>query len=130
LKVAVINNDTDFLSLMNDLLNSSGWDTIVCRESNLAVGMVKADKPDIVVLDVRMETPESGWNVLELLKLDPDTRHLPIVVCSAAVGDLREREEWLRGHGVQTLPKPFDIDDLFAAINTALDRSGDGPEAG
>src|SRR5579884_3257131 len=111
---------------MNDLLNSSGWDTIVCRESNLAVGMVKADKPDIVVLDVRMETPESGWNVLELLKLDPDTRHLPIVVCAAAVGALREGGECLGVQGFQTRPNPFDIDALFAPNNTALDRPGNG----
>lgn len=122
-RIAVINDDTDFLTLMGDLLDSRGWKTIVCREGNNAFATVKEDPPDLVVLDIRMESPETGWNVLELLKLDPSTTKIPVVVCSADAVELRAKEDWLRERGIGILLKPFDIDDLFAAVERGLEAS-------
>lgn len=119
-KIANINNDTDFLTLMNEVLTDRGWQTVVCRESNIAHTTIKEENPDLVILDIRMESPESGWNVLELLKLDRQTRDLPVIVCSAAAADLAAREEWLRAHGVYTLPKPFDLEDLYGLVERVL----------
>src|SRR5579884_2938477 len=90
-RVTVVNNDTDFLSLMKEVLADRGWETTVIRESGSAYRLIKEHQPDVLLLDIRMETPESGWNVLELLKLDPETRDIPVVVCSAAALDVRRR---------------------------------------
>jgi DNA-binding response OmpR family regulator len=70
-----------------------------------------------------MESPEAGWSILELLKLDPATNSIPVIVCSAAIDDLRSREPWLAHHGIVTLPKPFDIDDLYKRVEAALPRA-------
>jgi len=81
---------------------------------------LRADLPDLIILDIRMETPESGWNLVELLALDRITHHVPVIVCSAAIQDLRSHEEWLNNHGIAVLPKPFDIDELYACVEKAL----------
>jgi CheY-like chemotaxis protein len=60
--------------------------------SSEAYEFVKEQRPDLVLLDIRMETPEAGWIVLELLTLDPQTRDIPMIICSAAIGDLQEHE--------------------------------------
>jgi response regulator RpfG family c-di-GMP phosphodiesterase len=57
---------------------------------------------------------------LEIIKLDPATSSIPIIVCSAAVDDLRSHEPWLMHHGIVTLAKPFDIDDLYKRVESAL----------
>jgi CheY-like chemotaxis protein len=119
-KLAVVNNDTDFLTLMTEVLKERGWQTVVCRESHGAYNTIKDAQPDAVILDVRMESPESGWNILELIRLDPATRDIPVLVCSAAAIELREKEEWLKSHGVATLLKPFDIEDLYEAVEKIL----------
>lgn len=121
-KIAVINNDTDFLTLMNELLTARGWETVICREGHNAFSIIKQEEPVMVILDIRMETPEMGWNVLELMKLDPATRHIPVVVCSAAVIDLKAKQDWLSEHGIDILLKPFDIDDLYATVERTLAR--------
>lgn len=120
LRIIVVNNDTDFLTLMKEVLESRGWEAVVCREGTGAYPLIKAQPPDLVVLDIRMETPESGWNVLELLKLDPVTKNIPVVVCSAAALDLKSKEQWLYDRGIDVLLKPFELDDLYNAIERAV----------
>jgi DNA-binding response OmpR family regulator len=108
---------------MNDLLEMRGWDTVICREADSAYPVLKQERPSLIILDVRMDTPERGWNILELLTLDPETRDIPVIVCSAALDDLRDKEHWLAEHGIAILPKPFDIDDLYARVETGLAKT-------
>jgi DNA-binding response OmpR family regulator len=119
-RIAVVNDDTTFLSLMSALLAERGWMMMEVRESGNAYTKLKEEQPDLVILDIRMGSPEAGWNILELLKLDPATSSIPVIVCSAALDDLRSREPWLAHHGIITLPKPFDIDDLYRRVEAAL----------
>ncbi|GAC1470268.1 MAG: hypothetical protein NVS2B16_04980 [Chloroflexota bacterium] len=121
-RIAVVNDDTVFLSLMAELIKDAGWETVILREGDAAYQIIKENRPDAVILDLRLEHPDTGWKVLELIKLDPATRHIPIIVCSAAIDDLRVREDWLDEHGIATLLKPFDIDDLYRCLEIALDR--------
>ncbi|MGI8824882.1 MAG: response regulator [Chloroflexota bacterium] len=121
-RIAVVNDDTAFLTLMGQLIEDEGWEALSLREGSSAYEHVKREHPDVMILDLRLEQPDEGWKILELVKLDPETQDIPIIVCSAAVDDLRLREQWLSDHGVATLLKPFDIDDLYTAIRLALSR--------
>src|ERR687886_1744358 len=110
-RIAVINDDTAFLDLMEELLEQEeGYDVGVCREANNAYQFVKDQRPDLVILDIRVGHEENGWTILELLTLDPDTRPIPVIVCSAAIQSLHEHQELLGRFGIQALPKPFDLD--------------------
>ena len=121
-RVAVVNDDKVFLSLMAELIRERGWDPIVCREADHAYEGLKSEQPDVIVLDIRLGNPDAGWTILELLKLDPVTRTIPIIVCSAALSDLRSKADWLSARGIDVLPKPFDIDDLYERLDLALAR--------
>lgn len=118
--VAVVNNDTEFLDLMADVLDMEGHQTIIIKESHSAFQRLKETCPDLVILDIRMDSPEDGWTICEMLKLDPATRAIPIVICSASIGELQEKAPWLSQHGIGTLPKPFDIDDLYESVRITL----------
>jgi DNA-binding response OmpR family regulator len=119
-RIAVVNDDTVFLEMMAAVLQEQQYEVRICREADHAFEQLRADLPDLIILDIRMETPESGWNLLELLALDRITHHVPVIVCSAAIQDLRSHEEWLNNHGIAVLPKPFDIDELYACVEKAL----------
>ena len=118
--IAVVNNDTDFLALMNDLLTLEGYRTTVCREGDRAYAFVKEIQPDLVVLDVRLNHAEQGWTILELLRLDPATTRIPVIVCSADAQFLREKAVSLRDLRCDTLEKPFDLDMLLEKVARAL----------
>jgi DNA-binding response OmpR family regulator len=119
-RIVVVNDDTVFLEMMAAVLQEQQYDVHICREADQAFERLRSDPPDLIILDIRMETPESGWNLLELLTLDRLTHRVPIVVCSAAIQDLRAHEQWLNDHGIQVLPKPFDIDELYACVEKSL----------
>ncbi len=120
-RIALIDDDTTFLDLMRELLESyEGYQVLVCKESDRAYQFVKEERPDLALVDIRMGGEETGWTLLELLTLDPETRPIPLIVCSAAVRALHEHEPMLSQYGVRALPKPFDLDALLDKVRGAL----------
>ena len=62
----------------------------------------------------------SGWDILQALKLDPKTSDIPVLVCSAAVQELRSLEAQLARIGVDVLIKPFAIDTLLDKVRNLI----------
>jgi len=122
-RIVVFNDDTDFLTLMTELLTEIGdYDVQICREGNHAYQFVRDQLPDLVILDIRIEGQDLGWAILECVTLDPKTRPIPMIVCSAAIRELQAHEELLERYGIDVLTKPFDLDALLEKVATALER--------
>ena len=127
-RIALINDDTTFLGLMQELLESiEGHEVLVCKESDQAYEFVKQQQPDLVLLDIRMGHQETGWTILELLTLDPATRPIPLIVCSAAITELHAHEPLLRKFAIDVLPKPFDLDVLLEKVQAGLSGKVERP---
>src|SRR4029453_14702924 len=123
--IALINDDTDFLELMRDLLEGDeGYEVSICKEWDGAYEFVKHTRPDLVIQDITIGGQELGWTILNLLTLDPETRPIPILVCSAAIQSLHEHQPLLDKYGITALPKPFDLDELLITIEHVI---GPGP---
>ena len=114
--IAVVNNDTDFLTLMDELLCDEGCQPIVHREGSTAYQMIRSKKRDLVIIDIRLQNPEAGWKILELIRLQPETTHIPVIVCSSDAQMRHEKEDWLQKHRIEPLEKPFDLDDLLELV--------------
>ncbi len=128
--IAVINNDTTFLELMHDLLEGEeGYSVAICKEADQAYQFVKEGRPDLVILDIRIGGEETGWTILNLLTLDPETRPIPVIVCSAAIHSLQEHQPMLDQFGICALPKPFDLDRLLETVERMIAGRG-GSDAG
>lgn len=121
--IAVVNDDTVFLKLMHDLLTDEGYDVALHIEGSSAYQLVKQEMPDLVILDIRIEHPEPGWVTLDLIRLDPSTTRIPVLVCSADARQLREKAARLREMRCDTIEKPFDLDDLLARVREIFGRS-------
>ena len=120
-RIAVINDDTAFLDLMRDLLETDGgYETVICREWEDAHRFVKEQRPSLLVLDIRIGGEERGWTILNMLTLDPDTRPIPVIVCSAAIQSLHEHQDLLSKFGICALPKPFDVEALLETVARML----------
>jgi hypothetical protein len=55
-------------------------------------------------------------------------RFVPLLVCSADLAQLQEREDWLREEGIAVLPKPFDLDELERVVSRLLAGTSTGVE--
>ncbi|MHB8646108.1 MAG: response regulator [Thermomicrobiales bacterium] len=123
--IAVVNDDTLFLELMHDLLREEGYRTAIWKEGDKAYEMIKEHRPALVILDIRMERPDTGWMVLELMRLDPATAQIPVIICSADTSRIRAKEAYLREKGCDVLEKPFLLEDLLGKVRAFI-----GPAAG
>lgn len=118
--ILVVNDDTAFLQLMEQLLEDEGYRAETLKSTNNALEHIKKRRPALIVLDVRINNEEAGLLLLDLITLDPETRTIPVVIASANLQALAGREEELAAKGIYVIAKPFDIDDLAALIRRAL----------
>lgn len=123
-RVVIVDDDPDFTHLVGELLRDQGYEVASCDDDQLALQCVVDAQADLIILDLRMSSRESGWRVLDALSSDPHTRDIPVIISSAALDDLSRRADELSDRGIETLAKPFDIDDLLTMIER-LTRSED-----
>ena len=113
-RVLVVDDDIDILTALTMTLQSEGHAVYAARNGEEALRVLeRGDRPDVVVLDLMMPVM-NGFELLDVLRADPRWARLPVVVLSANRGYSHEDLGVLR-----MLRKPFELDDLFAAIAAA-----------
>ena len=82
MKKILLAEDDKFLSTaMGDKLIREGFAVLRASNGIDAVALAKAERPDLVLLDIIMPQ-KTGFEVLSELRLDPSTRHIPVMVLS------------------------------------------------
>ena len=81
-----------------------------------------------MILDLFLHGETAGWQQLDVLTLDPATRGIPVIICSAAIASLTTHREKLARLDVAVLEKPFDLEQLSAAVASALASAPRTPE--
>jgi len=95
----------------------AGYDVDVAGNGREALQVVRRDRPDLIVLDVMM--PEmNGFDVAAVLKNDPQTMDIPIVILSI----VQDRERGFRLGVDRYLTKPIDTDLLFREVGTLIEQ--------
>ncbi|TWB45022.1 signal transduction histidine kinase [Rhizobium sp. ERR 922] len=107
----VIEDDANFASIVRDLSREMGFQSIVAGTAEEALILAKEFLPSAIVLDVGLPD-QSGLAVLDRLKNDVQTRHIPIHVISG--GDHTEAAYWLGAAGYAF--KPVSRDQLMEVL--------------
>jgi len=87
----IVNGSSDVLEVLEPVLEAGKYDVVFVESSAHAYSQIKRVQPNLVILCVRMDDPD-GFQVLSMLKLDPDTRDIPVVTY-ASESDEDEVEE-------------------------------------
>jgi len=124
-KVVVIDDTTEILDLIEVVLSEEGFDVAPCQDASRALDTVAAERPALVIADLRMAGVHS-WELVDALLTDPRTRRTPVLVCSGAAAELRAEEARLTGLGADVLVKPFDIETLVGKVHGLIGRAEAG----
>jgi signal transduction histidine kinase/DNA-binding response OmpR family regulator/PAS domain-containing protein len=109
--ILAIDDDLQVIKLYERFLQTSGYKVVPLTQPKLAVEKAKSLKPFAITLDIMM--PEvDGWQVIHALKNDPQTKDIPVIICSI----LEEEEKGFSLGASDYLVKPFLQEDLVNAV--------------
>ncbi len=112
----IAEDDPAFAQILLDLAREHGYKGIVAQRADQALALVREYMPTAVTLDLRLPDAD-GWTILDRLKHDPATRHIPVHVISV-------EENWQRGlrlGAIDFLTKPASRDSIAASLRSLTD---------
>jgi len=77
-KVVIVNGNAEILELLETVLEAGHYDVVFVESSQHAYSQIKRVQPNLVILCVRIDDAD-GFQVLSMLKLDADTRNIPVL---------------------------------------------------
>ncbi|MGZ8797874.1 MAG: response regulator, partial [Thermoanaerobaculia bacterium] len=117
--VLIVENDQNFARVLLDMARDKGFKGVVELDGGAGLMTAREVRPDAITLDVDMP----GMNrleVLDRLKRDPETRHIPVHIISG----VEQKREGLKAGAMAYLTKPVSkdaLDDAFSRISSFID---------
>jgi CheY-like chemotaxis protein len=127
-RIAVVDDNASILSLMGAMATDRGWEVMPSTDSSTFFALLEDERPDVVVVDLLLQTPDNGWDVLQRLRADPTLRAIPAIVCSGDAYHLHEQQGLVDEYASAVLIKPFDVDDFYRCVEHALAAPAVEPE--
>lgn len=117
-RLLVVDDDSTLRDLLRVHLQGAGFSVRAAPDAAEAIRAVLAEKPDLILSDINMPYMD-GMELLEVLRADPATADIPLMVLSASDSD--EHHDRARRLGVAGyLVKPISVDQLLRAIESGL----------
>src|SRR5438105_14776918 len=126
-KILAVDDERHIVRLVQVNLERAGYEVVTAFDGKDALEKVASERPDLVVLDVMMPYMD-GFEVLQTLKKNPNTRDLPVIMLTAKAQDADVFRGWQNGVDCY-LTKPFNPMELIAFVKrifSALEDGGDG----
>src|SRR5215510_3766998 len=115
----IVEDDVPFARILLDLARERGFKGLVASQGAAALRLARRYKPDVITLDILLPDRD-GWTVLDRLKHDPKTSHIPVHVIT-----VDDREIQPRRLGALTyLRKPVTRDHLVEGFNRVAEFAG------
>ncbi len=124
-RILIVDDDPDITEAMKIVLENEGYSVTIAGDGEEGMNRIKTDRPELIILDVMMNTMTEGFVISRKLKKDPKYKHIPILMITAtkektgisfeaAAGD----ETWLPVEGF--LDKPIKPEVLLDKVKTLL----------
>jgi len=118
-KILIADDQLYMIRLLEMTLKKGGYDVVSCRDGNEALAVAAREQPHLIVLDIIMPGLD-GFGALRLLKENPATAKIPVIVLSTK-GHTLTRVETEQAGAAQFFTKPFSPVHLLEEIKKILE---------
>src|SRR4030042_3930912 len=114
--ILIVDDDENLVELLTRLMKREGFKTLAAHSGDAALTLRGSEKPDLMVLDIKMEDKDGMEVLREAKTLDP---YLPVIILTG-YHDSHGAVRAIKAGASDYLPKPFETNDLIRAIHHAL----------
>jgi PleD family two-component response regulator len=108
-KVVIVNGSSGILDALDTALDAGHYDVVFVESSRHAYSQIKRVQPDLVILCVQIDNPD-GLQVLSMLKLDEETRTIPVLTYTTEAS----------AESAEEVEEPSESETLFATAKPAF----------
>lgn len=113
-RVLVIDDSATERHIIGEVLGKQGYEVSFAEDGEKGIAEAKASKPDLIIMDVVMPGM-NGFQATRAISSDPDTAHIPIVLCTTK--DQETDKVWgIRQGAKDYVVKPIDPAELLGKI--------------
>jgi CheY-like chemotaxis protein len=124
-RILIVDDDIDFVEATKIVLEKSGYNVDTCLSAEACLETLKTSTPDLIIMDVMMETDHSGFDLCREIKRNLKTKDIPVLMLTAVdekypmnFGSAAGDESWLPVEGY--IDKPVEASVLLERINKLL----------
>ena len=117
-RILTVDDEEAIRALVRENLEIAGYEVIEAAEGREALQKVADERPDLIILDVKMPVAD-GWEVLRTLRADPETENLPVLMLTVLADDANVATGWGIGADFY-LTKPFKPQELVQVVGRLL----------
>lgn len=118
-RILIADDYSDNVRLLSARLQHEGYEYLVARNGNEALERLRAEKPDLLLLDINMPQKD-GFEVLAEMRADEQIAHIPVIVITAARINSQDVRKGISLGADDYITKPFDWHELAARIRNKL----------
>lgn len=126
-KVVIIDDNTDYLFTMETFLSRNGFEVSTAENGKEGLDLILKERPDVVLLDIMMETLFSGFEVCKQLRSDEGLKDMPIIGISGISEEININYEqwpdWEYFSPDAYMSKPVDKDRLLDLIDQVIKKA-------
>lgn len=121
-RILLVDDDPLFVAAIRLVLESEGYEVSSANSADEGLALMRAEKPDLVVLDIIMDSVLDGVYVSQTMSEDDELRTIPVVMVSsiASTEYAAQFPQDRHLHAVDFLFKPVEPSDLLATIERFL----------
>ncbi len=82
-KIMIIDDDIDLVEAMRVTIEADGYNVIDAQDGEKGYELLKSEKPDLLILDVMMDSQDEGFHLAYQIRSDKETKEIPILMVTA-----------------------------------------------
>ncbi len=119
-RILVVDDDKSIVKVISAYLEQSGYQVLPAYDGEMALHMLRRERPDLVILDLMMPNRD-GWEVTQIIRADKTLAATPVIMLTARVEDT-DKIVGLELGADDYITKPFNAREVVARVKSMLRR--------
>jgi len=117
----VIEDDPDILKLLEKTLSIKGYRVVTATNGYDGLEIIRKERPELIITDIMMPKID-GFNLVHRLRIDPETRTIPVIFITVTYIAREDREFALNIGATRFIQKPIDFDRFLQTVTDLLEE--------